>query len=42
MRQVEDTFKDFTQRDNIAIILINQFVSVRCCGKSSSCTEYES
>jgi V-type H+-transporting ATPase subunit F len=30
VKQVEDTFKDFTQRDNIAIVLINQFVSLDC------------
>ena len=30
VKQVEDTFKDFTQRDNIAIVLINQFVSLGC------------
>lgn len=28
VKQVEDTFKDFTQRDNIAIVLINQSVSM--------------
>lgn len=27
VKQVEDTFKDFTNRDNVAIVLINQFVS---------------
>ena len=26
MKQVEDTFKDFTSREDIAIVLINQFV----------------
>lgn len=27
VKQVEDTFKDFTNRDNVAIVLINQFVA---------------
>ena len=30
MKQIEDTFKDFTTRDNVAIVLINQFVSDIC------------
>ncbi len=27
MKQIEDAFKDFTNRENVAIVLINQFVS---------------
>lgn len=26
MKQIEDTFKEFTTREDIAIVLINQFV----------------
>ena len=26
MKQIEDTFKEFTSREDIAIVLINQFV----------------
>ena len=28
VKQIEDTFKDFTTREDIAIVLINQFVRV--------------
>ena len=30
MKQIEDTFKDFTTREDIAIVLINQFVRPSC------------
>jgi hypothetical protein len=31
-RAIEDAFKDFTSRDDIAVVLINQYVRARCGG----------
>ena len=31
MKQIEDTFKDFTTREDIAVVLIVQFVRLKLC-----------
>ena len=32
-RAIEDAFKDFTNRDDIAVVLINQYVRAWLCGR---------
>ena len=37
-RAIEDAFKDFTSRDDIAVVLINQYVRRRACARCQACT----